>query len=897
MPIINKGILNSKTAFLRQVGNDWPTAQVVVFTTAEVSEASSNLYFTNTRVVSALIPGTGISIEANGRISANVSAVQVATQVNNLDNLTTTNLAEGTNLYFTTARARSAYVAGQGIALSANGVISSKGDDTGLGAYNSGINLANALLVANTFANLVTFESGDGTNFIVYSLHLTNYSNQTAYVSGRYVFGSNIILFANLFEMPGSSFIEMQVKPQTFKIGDQIQLQSFSSPTQPANNLISALVSYQGSTDVNFDRAANILTDNNVANIFSSVNRTSIIESVRVVNPNPTDVPVSVWFADPSYNLFAYVAANVIVPSFSSIELCDYPKAVRDNFTLRAQKSGISTNPVSILISSKYSSQYDITPSTLVAAEGSTISFDISTLNVADGTTLYYTVTGNVTQADFVTSISGPVVIASSIGRVDLTLVGAPDVTDPADSFAVQLRKNSIAGTILATSATVNIIDNANALTTTIVESASAVVEGSNITFTVGTFGVSNRTVYYSANVPANPAFFTQGNTGSFALVNGTGSFTLTSNSSLVPFGTTRLFTINLRTDNASNGTIFATSNVIEIQDTAFFGAAASNVRMLIVAGGGGGGTPAPSAFDYGPGAGPTLSGFGGGGGAGGLIENWAVPVGANTYTITIGAGGTLDTRGTNTIVNYGNVGQQFIAVGGGLGQTANPAVVPAYSPSNSAIGSCDGGSGGGGGGGRAAAPDWQSNGGRGRPTQQGNPGGGGWYGAAPAYKGSGGGGGGAGAEGGRSWEGQAPTGHQGAGGSGGDGKISSLVGMANVYFAGGGGGGGWYADPNNSPSYKAGAPYGGLGGGGRGGHNPGGNYSPAFAGAINTGGGGGAGGGATAPQGSQPGGSGIVVFNYPNAFRLPTTTGNVRISTANSNIIVQFYESGTIRF
>jgi hypothetical protein len=29
MAIINKGILNSKTAYLRQLGNDWPTADVV----------------------------------------------------------------------------------------------------------------------------------------------------------------------------------------------------------------------------------------------------------------------------------------------------------------------------------------------------------------------------------------------------------------------------------------------------------------------------------------------------------------------------------------------------------------------------------------------------------------------------------------------------------------------------------------------------------------------------------------------------------------------------------------------------------------------------------------------------------------------------------------------------
>lgn len=43
-------------------------------TTANIVETSANLYFTNTRVVSALIAGNQIIIESNGRISANVTS-------------------------------------------------------------------------------------------------------------------------------------------------------------------------------------------------------------------------------------------------------------------------------------------------------------------------------------------------------------------------------------------------------------------------------------------------------------------------------------------------------------------------------------------------------------------------------------------------------------------------------------------------------------------------------------------------------------------------------------------------------------------------------------------------------------------------------------------------------
>lgn len=68
MAIINKGVFDADTMATRQTGSDWPTAQVT--TTADVVESSVNRYFTNARVVSALIAGTSITIEANGRISS-----------------------------------------------------------------------------------------------------------------------------------------------------------------------------------------------------------------------------------------------------------------------------------------------------------------------------------------------------------------------------------------------------------------------------------------------------------------------------------------------------------------------------------------------------------------------------------------------------------------------------------------------------------------------------------------------------------------------------------------------------------------------------------------------------------------------------------------------------------
>jgi len=77
--------------------------------TANVIETAGNLYFTNSRVVSALIAGNNITIEANGRISSTSTAGTDTPSANILavvnPRLTTANVIEvSSNLYFTNTR-------------------------------------------------------------------------------------------------------------------------------------------------------------------------------------------------------------------------------------------------------------------------------------------------------------------------------------------------------------------------------------------------------------------------------------------------------------------------------------------------------------------------------------------------------------------------------------------------------------------------------------------------------------------------------------------------------------------------------------------------------------------------------------------------------------------------
>jgi len=240
---------------------------------------------------------------------------------------------------------------------------------------------------------------------------------------------------------------------------------------------------------------------------------------------------------------------------------------------------------------------------------------------------------------------------------------------------------------------------------------------------------------------------------------------------------------------------------------------ARNDVDYLVVAGGGSGG-----------------SNLGGGGGAGGFRESSgtasgcytasplgacvsALPVTAQAYPITVGAGGasvtgtSLGNPGSNSIFNT------ITSSGGGGGACQSDA-------------GGDGGSGGGAGGNGGTAGNGNT-----PPVSppQGNNGG-----EDTTY--GGGGGGGAGAVGGSS----TPS----TGGSGGDG-VTTLISATPTTYAGGGGG------MANGP---------GDGSGGAGGGGAANEDGPATAGTTNTGGGG---GGTRSSHNSGAGGSGIVIIRY----------------------------------
>ena len=106
--------------------------------------------------------------------------------------------------------------------------------------------------------------------------------------------------------------------------------------------------------------------------------------------------------------------------------------------------------------------EYSVSPSTASINEGSSVTFTVTTANVPNATTLYWslnTVSGTINTSDFTgAAVTGSFSITSNTGSVVLALAN-DTTTEGSESFQLQVRTGSTSGTIVATSSTVTIGD------------------------------------------------------------------------------------------------------------------------------------------------------------------------------------------------------------------------------------------------------------------------------------------------------------------------------------------------------------------------------------------------------------------------------------------------------
>lgn len=385
MPVINQGILNIDDVYLREVGNDWPTAQVI--STSDVIESESNLYFTNTRAVSALIAGDNITIESNGRISASsvVEFANVANTVLSLSNFTTDNLTEGNvNLYFSNARSRLSFTAGKNITITPLGVISSR-DDTGI--FNVNIDGSSEYRLTENMAGAITFT---GSKILCKSIHFTNITDGEASFSGNIVFqDGNTVVFANKIPLPDGTSLEFLEKPFIFTSNDTVNLQGFDSAGNPTANLIDCIFTYETlDNDLSYQSIGYDLTDNTPQMVIQSIDTHNIVESIRLVNIDDSTTKANIYITDANDNIRAFLIHNISIPARTAIEVLSTPKRINTGNRLYVNKN--SPN-ISVLCAYRLgdTSSIDIQPSTV--EPGGNLVVSVST-TLPDGTSVYYSI-------------------------------------------------------------------------------------------------------------------------------------------------------------------------------------------------------------------------------------------------------------------------------------------------------------------------------------------------------------------------------------------------------------------------------------------------------------------------------------------------------------------------
>lgn len=327
--------------------------------------------------------------------------------------------------------------------------------------------------------------------------------------------------------------------------------------------------------------------------------------------------------------------------------------------------------------------------------EGGSATFTISIQNVDVGTSVSWSVQGNVSSADFSDSsgMSGSYSYSGSNYSITKTL-SLDQLTDPGESFSIK----ATVGAVSNTSSSVSINDTSKTPSPTVSTSRSGSMnEGdtqdfyfSVVNFPGGSLGVS-----WSVLGTVSAADFTDNtSSGSFTYTGGTATISRTLKNDLTTEGNETLamrFTCTYGTVDSGyitvNDTSILPSGSVGFSSSGTWSVPAdvSTVRILIFGGGGGGGWSNVGGVNN-LGIQSSTDRYGGGGGGGGGKQDfyWSVWTGY-TFGFTIGSGGSRGYAGSgqnpsaggdSNVTNSGGV--IAWALGGGQGYNAayqNPTV------------------------------------------------------------------------------------------------------------------------------------------------------------------------------------------------------------------------------
>jgi hypothetical protein len=306
----------------------------------------------------------------------------------------------------------------------------------------------------------------------------------------------------------------------------------------------------------------------------TSVNEgTALIFTVTTTNlPSPT----TLYWVLTNAGDFVTSTGNVIINSntgtFSVTPTADLVTEGAETFTVGIRTSAISVSDVatSSAITINDTSltplvppTYSVAPTTASVNEGVALTFNVTTTNVANGTTLYWAYKDGTAVASDLTVANGSFII-NSLGNGGFTVTPVADsTTEGSETFRISILTGSVTGKEEAYSSSVTINDTSLPSATYAVAAAAASVnEGTPLIFTVTTTGLTDNTVIFWSITNAGDFGI---NSGYIFISNNSGSFSVTPTADLTTEGA-ETFTASISL--TSGGTAVATSGSVTINDT-----------------------------------------------------------------------------------------------------------------------------------------------------------------------------------------------------------------------------------------------------------------------------------------------------------------------------------------
>ncbi len=145
-----------------------------------------------------------------------------------------------------------------------------------------------------------------------------------------------------------------------------------------------------------------------------------------------------------------------LIPEFSGSSTVDWGDDTATDALVNNASVSHAFNPfIDSTGSASPTYDYDATPAATSINEGSALTINVTTTNVSDSTTLYWTILGN--TGDFSTT-SDSFTITSNAGSFTVT-PDADSTTESSETFQVQIRTGSESGTIVDTTDAITIND------------------------------------------------------------------------------------------------------------------------------------------------------------------------------------------------------------------------------------------------------------------------------------------------------------------------------------------------------------------------------------------------------------------------------------------------------